>query len=106
MKTKNYRDGLLKRLQDSGYAVGYLSDVLTNETPEAFLIALKDVIDARGENISALAAEAGITRQTLYQALSENGNPRFSTITQILKCLNLQFAGLHRPTILRKRRYS
>lgn len=94
MKTKNYRDGLLKRLKDADYAVGYLTEVLTHETPEAFLIALKDVIDAREENISELAEQAGITRQALYQALSEEGNPRFSTITQILKVLNLQFAGL------------
>lgn len=94
MKTKDYRDKLLQRLQDNEYAVGYLTDVLTHETPEAFLIALKDVIDARGENISALAKEAGITRQAIYQALSEDGNPRFSTITQILKCLDLQFSGL------------
>jgi probable addiction module antidote protein len=94
MKTKDYRAGLLKRLQDEEYAVGYLTDVLTHETPEAFLIALKDVIDARGENVSALAKQAGVTRQALYQALSEDGNPRFSTITQILKVLNLQFAGL------------
>ena len=94
MKTKDYRAGLLKRLEDKEYAVGYLTDVLTQETPEAFLIALRDVIDARGENVSALAKQAGVTRQALYQALSEDGNPRFSTITQILKSLNLQFAGL------------
>ena len=72
--------------------------MLTDESPEAFLIALKDVIDARGENVSTLAKKAGITRQALYQALSEDGNPRFSTITQILKCLNLRFTGLRLTT--------
>lgn len=94
MKTKNYRDNLLKRLTDREFAVGYLTDVLTNESPEAFLIALKDVIDARNENITELAEQAGITRQAIYQALSADGNPRFSTITQILKSLNLEFSGL------------
>ena len=94
MKRKNYRTGLLRRLQDPQYAAGYLTDVLTDETPEAFLIALRDVIDARKENISELAKQAGITRQALYRALSEEGNPRFSTITEILKALNLKFAGL------------
>ena len=94
MKTKDYRKGLLKRLKDPKFAVGYLTDVLTHERPEAFLIALKDLIDARQENISALAEQAGITRQALYQALSEDGNPCFSTITRILKCLNLRFTGL------------
>ena len=33
-----------------------------------------------------------ISRQGLYQALSENGNPRFSTISQILDALGLQLA--------------
>jgi probable addiction module antidote protein len=94
MKTKNYREGLLKQLQDPEFAVLYLTGVLTEESPEAFLIAVRDVIDAREENISALADRSGITRQALYQALSENGNPRFSTITKILKSLNLKFSGL------------
>lgn len=94
MKTKDYRSGLLERLKDPGFAVGYLTDVLTHESPDAFLIALRDVIEAREQNVSALAKRAGITRQALYQALSEEGNPRFSTITQILRSLNLRFSGL------------
>ena len=94
MKLTNYRESLLKRLKSRIYAVGYLTNVLAHETPEAFLIALKDVVEARGENITSLAEEAGITRQALYQALSKNGNPRFSTITQILKALDLRFSGL------------
>lgn len=103
MKTKDYRAGLLKRLKDPEYAVGFLTEVLTRETPEAFLIALRDVIEAREENISALAEKAGITRQAVYQALSEDGNPRFSTITQILKALNFQFAGLEAVDRQKKR---
>ena len=94
MKTKDFRETLLKRLADGNFAIGYLTDVLNNESPTAFLIALRDVIEARSENISALAEQSGITRQTLYQALSKDGNPGFSTVTQILKALNLQFAGL------------
>lgn len=92
MKVKDYREGLLHRLKDPDYAVGYLTEVIANESSDAFLIALKDVIDAREENISALSEKAGITRQTLYHALSENGNPRFTTINQVLKTLGLQFS--------------
>lgn len=92
MKTKDYRIGLLKRLKDPEYAVGYLTEVLTHESSDAFLIALKDVIDAREENISDISASAGITRQTLYNALSVHGNPTFSTITEVMKSLGLQFS--------------
>ncbi len=92
MKLKDYREDLLKRLKDSEYAVGYLQEVLANETEATFLIALKDVIDAREENVSELAKESGITRQALYHALSEEGNPRFSTINQILASLGLKLS--------------
>ena len=99
MKTEDYRTSLLNRLADSEYAVGYLTEVLTHESPEAFLIALRDVIDARDENISALSQLSGVTRQGLYQALSETGNPRFLTITRVLNSLGLQFTVRPRPTI-------
>lgn len=92
MKTEEYRDSLLERLQDQEYAVDYLTEVLAHESPDAFLIALRDVIDARELNISALSEESGVTRQGLYLALSESGNPRFSTITQLLNALGLQLA--------------
>jgi len=92
MKVEDYRPGLLERLKEPEYAAGYLAEVLAHESNEAFLIALKDVIEAREENVSALSEGAGITRQTLYHALSANGNPRFSTITQILEALGLQFS--------------
>ena len=92
MKRKNYKIGLHERLKDPTYAAGYLEDVLVNESNEAFLIALKDIIEAREENISALSSKAGITRQTLYQALSKTGNPRLSTITELLKSVGLHLS--------------
>ena len=92
MKTKDYKPGLLKRLQDPEYAAGYLADVLEHETQEAFLIAVRNVIEARSENMSALADDAGLTRQTLYHALSESGNPRLSTLREVLKSLGLRIS--------------
>ncbi len=91
MKTEDYKKSLFKRLKDPEYAVGYLTDVLSDESPEAFLIALRDVIEAREENISSLSERSGITRQGLYQALSESGNPRLATIKDVLSSLGLQF---------------
>lgn len=92
MKTKDYRTGLLERLKDSDYAAGYLSDVLREESAEAFLIALRDVLEARGQNVSALSKKSGVTRQGVYLALSKSGNPRLSTLTEILHSLGLQLA--------------
>lgn len=91
MKTEDYRKSLLKRLKNPDYAVGYLTDVLVSQTQEEFLIALRDVIEAREENFSAISETIGVTRQGLYQALSKEGNPRLSTITQILSSLGMKF---------------
>lgn len=81
---------LLQRLKNPDYAVDYLSEVLQNETQEAFLIALKNVIDARNESVADLAKEIGVTRQCLYKMLSEEGNPRLSTLSQLLKSLGMK----------------
>jgi probable addiction module antidote protein len=92
MKSEDYRPSLLKRLKNPDSAVGYLTDVLAHESQEAFLIALRDVIDARDENFSELSEKSGVTRQGLYQALSDTGNPRLSTVTQLLSSLGMQIS--------------
>ena len=50
--------------------------------------ALNDV--ARAGNMSKLASDVGMSREGLYKALSENGNPSFATIMRITRALGLQ----------------
>lgn len=90
MKSKDYKAGLLKRLKDPDYAAGYLADVLESESQEAFLIAVKNVLDAREANISKFSKKSGLSRQAVYHALSKRGNPRLSTLNQILKTAGLK----------------
>ena len=90
MKNKNYKIELLKRLKDPEYAAGYLADVLESESQEAFLIAVKNTLDARGANISKFSKKSGLSRQAVYHALSKRGNPRLSTLNQILKTAGLK----------------
>jgi len=45
---------------------------------------------ARARNTSQLAREAGISREGLYKALSENGNPRLETVVQVARALGLK----------------
>lgn len=92
MKSKDYKAGLLKRLKDPDYAAGYLADVLESESQEAFLIAVKNVLDARKANISKFSKQTGLTRQAIYHALSKRGNPRLSTLNQILKAAGLRIS--------------
>ncbi len=90
MKGKDYKAGLLKRLKDPDYAAGYLADVLESESQETFLIAVKNVLEARKANISKFSKKTGLSRQAIYHALSKRGNPRLSTLNQILKTAGLK----------------
>ncbi len=49
--------------------------------------ALNDV--ARSGNMARLAREAGMTRESLYKALSADGNPSFATVMRITRALGM-----------------
>jgi probable addiction module antidote protein len=71
-----------------------LSDAFETGDPAFIAQALGVVAKARG--MSAVAKEAGVTREALYKALSENGDPRLSTFMGVAKALGLQLQ-LSRP---------
>jgi DNA-binding phage protein len=48
MRLKNYRADLLERLKDAEYAAEHLAQVLAENDKAAFLVALKDVVEANG----------------------------------------------------------
>ncbi len=90
MPSKPYKPSLLKRLSDPDYAVDYLTSVLQKESQEAFLIALSNVIEAKGNSVPQVAEQIGITKQGLYKLLSDSGNPRLSTLTQVLGSIGMK----------------
>ena len=57
------------------------------DDPAAIVHALGVI--ARARNMSQLARDAGISREGLYKALSEEGNPTFATVAKIAKALGL-----------------
>ena len=50
--------------------------------------ALNDI--ARAGNMSKLARDAGMSREGLYKALSEDGNPSFATVMRIAGALGMR----------------
>ncbi|ETW94073.1 helix-turn-helix domain-containing transcriptional regulator [Candidatus Entotheonella palauensis] len=92
MKTVDYQDGLYERLQDQDYAAEYLAEVLATESYSTFLLALRDVIEAKSLGIGELADEIGVTRQALHKIMSENGNPRLSTLNKLLHATGFQIS--------------
>jgi probable addiction module antidote protein len=89
IKTSSYRQSLQTSLQDPVEASAYLNAAL-EDSPEAFLKALKNVAQARP--MSQVAREAGIQRETLYRAFSEHGNPTFETLSSVLAALGMKLS--------------
>ena len=50
--------------------------------------ALNDIV--RAGNMSRLAREIGMSREGLYKALSQDGNPTFATVMRITRALGMQ----------------
>ena len=50
--------------------------------------ALGDI--ARAKGMSEVAREAGLSRESLYRALSEGGNPSFATVLKVARALGMR----------------
>lgn len=66
----------------------YLEAALEDGDPSLVAAALGDIARARG--MTQIARETGLSRESLYKALSPEGNPEFSTVLKIVRALGLQ----------------
>jgi probable addiction module antidote protein len=90
-RTKKYEDSLMESLQNPEEAAAYLNAHLDEEdSEELFLLALRDVAKAHG--FSEVAEQADLGRESLYKALSKDGNPKLSTLKSLLKVVGLKLA--------------
>lgn len=95
---RTWEESLLERLAASPeYAAEYLNATLEENDPQAFLLALRHVADANG-GVSKLAADAELSRESLYRTLSETGNPKLTSLTAMLEALGMQLAILPKKT--------
>jgi probable addiction module antidote protein len=68
----------------------YLEEAFEDGTPSVIAAALGTV--ARARNFSAIARDTGLTRETLYKALSAEGNPTLSTLSAVTKALGFHLS--------------
>lgn len=77
------------------FAVEYLRVALESlDNPDergGSLLMLRAVAEAYG-GLGAVAAQAGISRESLYRALSPKGNPTLKTLVAVLKALGLRLS--------------
>jgi probable addiction module antidote protein len=66
----------------------YLEAVFEDGDPALVAAALGDV--ARAKGMSQIAQAAGLGRESLYKALSREGNPEFATVLKVMRALGLK----------------
>ena len=68
----------------------YLNNAYMDDDPRLFLVALGYL--AKKQGMSKVAKKAGLNRESLYKALAGEGNPRFSTVSRVIKALGYRLA--------------
>ena len=86
----SYQEGLRESLRDPQEAAAYLNAALEDGSQDVFLLALRDVAEARG--LSEVAREADLNRENMYRILSAAGNPKLSSLSSLLRSMGLKLA--------------
>ena len=76
------------RLTSADRIAAYLDAALEDGDPDLLKAALGDV--ARAKGMTEIAEATGMSRTSLYKALSEDGNPEFATVVAVLRSLGLR----------------
>lgn len=89
-KTKTVPYDLAEQLRTPEEMAAYLDAWLTEAPDDAAGIAraLGDI--ARAKGMSQVARDTGLSRESLYKALSETGNPSFATVLKVARALGLR----------------
>lgn len=87
-KTTTTRWDPADHLETEEDMVAYLESALEENDPSLVAAVLGDI--ARAKGMSEVAREAGLGRESLYKALSPNGNPEFATILKVISALGLR----------------
>lgn len=87
-RTKTRPWDAAKHLKTPADMAAYLEAALEDGDPAVVAAALGDI--ARAKGMTEVARDAGLGRESLYKALSPDGNPEFSTILKVVKALGIR----------------
>ena len=87
-KTKTRPWDVVEHLETQEDMAVYLEAALEQGDPALVAAAMGDI--ARAKGITQIAREAGLGRESLYKALSPQGNPEFATVLKVLRALGLK----------------
>ena len=68
--------------------VAYLEAAFDDGDSRLITAALGDIAKSKG--MTKIASEAGLGRESLYKALSHDGNPSFSTVLKVMQAVGIR----------------
>ena len=93
VKTKTRLWDVAEHLETEEDMALYLEAALEEGDPALVAAALGDI--ARAKGMAQIARKSGLGRESVYKALSPEGNPEFSTVLRVVRALGLR---LHATT--------
>ena len=77
-------------LEEEDDIVAYLEAAFEDGDPQLVTAALGDIARSRG--MTKIALKAGLGRESLYKALSRDGNPALATVLKVMQALGLRLS--------------
>ena len=87
-KTQTRLWDVVEYLETGEDMAAYLEAALEEGDPKLIAAALGDI--ARAKGMAQIAQEAGLGRESLYKALSSEGNPELATVLKVIQALGLR----------------
>ena len=87
-KVPTYLWDAAEHLETKEDIAAYLEAALEDGDPNLVAAALGDI--ARSKGMTNIARETGLGRESLYKALSLEGNPELDTILKVIQALGLR----------------
>ena len=85
-KTRPYDSA--EYLETAKDMAAYLEAALEDGDPHVIVHALGNIARVRG--MSQIARDSGLGRESLYKALSPEGNPEFATVLKVVQALGIK----------------
>ena len=79
-----------EHLRSKADIAAYLEAALEEGDPALATAALGNI--ARAKGMADIARKSGLGRESLYKALSREGNPEFATVLKVVRALGLKLS--------------
>jgi probable addiction module antidote protein len=91
LKTKTKAFDTASYLETDEDIAAYMTEALASGEAAVVAHALGTVARARG--MSRVAHDTGLSRESLYRALSADGNPELATVLRIIQAIGLRLTA-------------